>query len=204
MMLMPANHSSSLIHYLAGKHPGKLGWLVGPSARMKTTLRPWMPYALDNDAFSAWSKNKEWDEQAWRALLIWAKDSGLHPRWVLVPDVVADKEKTLERWGVFAPHAKSFGWPVAFAVQDGMTVHDVPEDADVIFIGGTYEWKWSVAALFAWTFPRVHIGRVNELDRLWQAQDLGVESVDGTGWFRDPSNPKKLPNMIKWLEGKRA
>lgn len=200
---MPSNHSSSLIHYLAGKYPAKLGWLVGPRGRLKCKLRHWMPYALDNDAFSAWTNKTPWSVVEWIALLEWAKASGLKPLWTLVPDVVADRDATLERWKQFAPIAASYGWPLAFAVQDGMTVHDVPKDADVVFVGGTNEFKWGTVQMWAWYFPRVHVGRVNSISRLWQCEDLGVESVDGTGWFRDPSDKTKLPAMIRWLERSR-
>ncbi len=121
MMVMPATHSSPPIHFLAGRFPGRIGWLVGPSARTKTKLRPWMPYALDNDAFGAWVNGAAWDVVAWRDLLAWAKASRHVPLWVLVPDVVGDKSGTLDKWGQYAPEAKNFGWPLAFAVQDGMT-----------------------------------------------------------------------------------
>lgn len=203
MRLMPANHSSSLIHYLAGKHPGKLGWLIGPRARLKTKLRSWMPYALDNDAFSAWTNKTEWSFENWIALLEWSKSSRIDPLWILVPDVVADRQATLDAWQKYSPHARKYGWPLAFAVQDGMSVHDVPEDAQVVFVGGTDEFKWSTVQMWAWYFPRVHVGRVNNAARLWQCEDLGVESADGTGWFRDPSDPTKLKSLIGWLEKKR-
>jgi hypothetical protein len=196
---MPANHSSSLLHYLAGQHPGRLGWLIGPSAVSKTKLRPWMPYALDNDAYSAWFRKREWNADAWRSMLSWAKQSGLRPRWTLVPDVVADKDATIENWHRYAPEAKSWGWPLAFAVQDGMEPTDVPTGADVIFVGGTAEWKWD--NLLKWTrnFKRVHVGRVNELQRLWECQAEGVESVDGTGWFRATLNGRQGRDLVTWL-----
>lgn len=200
---MPSTDSSPLLHYLAGKYPGRLGWLVGPRGRLKKKLRPWIPYALDNDAFSAWVNKTEWSFEEWKALLDWSKASGLKPLWALVPDVVADRHATLERWHQYAPIVKSYGWPLAFAVQDGMSVHDVPKNADVVFVGGTTEFKWSTVQMWAWYFPRVHVGRVNSIDRLWQCEDLGVESVDGTGWFRDPSDPTLIPAMIKWLNRER-
>lgn len=196
---MPANHSSPTIHYWAGKHPGRFGWLVGPTARTKTKLRPWMPYALDNDAFSAWTKKAPWDYDNWRSLLEWARDSGQAPLWVLVPDVVADADKTIESWWRYSKEARSFGWHLAFAVQDGMTPCDVPQDADVVFVGGTTDWKWKTAKTWAKKFQRVHIGRVNELHRLWECEALGIESVDGTGWFRDGQNGRRIIALEKWL-----
>ncbi len=77
-----------------------------------------------------------------------------------------------------------YGWPLAFAVQDGMTVEDVPGDADVIFVGGSTEWKWRTVAMWCAAFQRVHVGRVNTYRRLWECHDAGAESIDGTGWTR--------------------
>lgn len=202
MMVMLANHSSPRFHYLAGKHPNRLGWLVGPTARAKTKLRDWVPYALDNDAFSAWVKKTVWDEAAWRALLEWAKASGKRPRWILIPDEVANKRATLEKWKRYADEvAEKYGWPLAFAAQDGMTPDDVPENADVVFIGGTTEWKWRNLPVFARHFHRVHVGRVNELRRLLTCAEFKVESCDGTGWIRDPSDPRKMDRLADWLAG---
>lgn len=204
MIVMPANHSSPVIHYLAGKHPGKLGWLVGPTAASKTKLREWMPYALDNDAFSAWTKQKEWDVGAWRSLLQWAEESGLIPRWALVPDVVADKEGTLKKWDRHAWEVDSYGFDLAFAVQDGMTSEDVPEEAKVVFVGGSTEWKWATVERWTKDFPRVHVGRVNTIPRLDLCVRYKAESVDGTGWFRDGSDDGKIPALIRWLEKQRV
>jgi len=200
MIIMPANHSSPVIHYLAGRHPGKLGWLVGPSATSKTKLRSWVPYALDNDAFSAWTKGTSWSAPAWRQMLLWASDSGQEPRWCLVPDVVGNREETLQRWKQYSPEARAFGWPLAFAVQDGMTSRDVPQDAEVVFVGGTTDWKWATVPMWAAIFSRVHVGRVNSIEKLRVCDRLGVESVDGTGWFRDESRLDKVAALVAWLE----
>jgi hypothetical protein len=204
MMLMPANHSSPTVHYLAGKYPNRLAWLVGPSAMSKTKLRPWMPYALDNDAFSAWSQKKPWDVEAWRALLQWAQLSRHKPLWVLVPDVVADREATLQNWVRYAPEAAAYKWPLAFAVQDGMTPADVPADAAIVFVGGTTRWKWQTLPMWAESCARVHVGRVNELRRLWTCEEYGVESVDGTGWFRDTQDGRRIRYLKLWLEQEKA
>lgn len=203
MMLMPANASNSLVHYLAGKHPGKLGWLVGPSARTKTRLRPWMPYALDNDAFAAFSSGRDWSESEWLEMLKWARSSGIKPLWSLIPDVVANKQATLAKWDRYASTVDRFGFLKAFAVQDGMKLSDVPREAAVVFVGGTTEWKWRTLPMWANSFPRVHVGRVNELRRLWTCEDLGVESVDGSGWFRATQDGRKGRAIQAWVEGHR-
>ena len=119
MIVMPGNNSSAIVHYWAGRFPGRVGWLVGPSAMAKTKLRKWMPYACDNDAFAAWIGNTEWDAAAWERMLDFVKGQPTKPRWVLVPDVVADRAATLAKWHQFHRRAAKVGSPLAFAVQDG-------------------------------------------------------------------------------------
>lgn len=186
MIVMLGNHSSPPVHYWAGKYPNKIGWLVGPSGMTKTKVREWLPWALDNDAFSAWENGDEWNESLYWKFLDWAKTQKHQPMWAAVPDVVADLSGTLRNWNKFNERVAEYEWPLAFVVQDGMTPEHVPDQAEVVFIGGTYKWKWNNAPKFAQVFDRVHIGRVNTLQKLRRCDELGVESVDGTGWFRRP------------------
>jgi hypothetical protein len=121
---------------------------------------------------------------------------------VLVPDVVADREATLAKWEQYAPVATRYGWPLAIAVQDGMTPADIPANAEVIFIGGTTEWKWRSLPMWANTRKRVHVGRVNEVDRLYICERWGVESVDGTGWMQGTENGRQARALGAYLAGK--
>ncbi len=201
LMVMPSNNSSAIVHYWAGRYPGKIGWLVGPSAMSKTKLRPWMPFALDNDAFGAWTTGREWSEEAWLAMLRTIKQSGFTPRWVLVPDVVADREATLAKWKVYSKVAARFDWPLAIAVQDGMQADDLPGDAQVVFVGGTTSWKWRSLPMWAETGRRIHVGRVNEVEKLFVCERLGVESVDGTGWMQGTENGRQAKALAAYLSG---
>lgn len=182
MRILLSNNTGGPVHWLAGRFPGWVGHLFSPGGQ-RGPYR-YLPYALDNGAYGAFANKTEWDEPAWVRLLEWAKHSGQAPEWVLVPDVVGDKDGTLRNWDRYAPAAKRYGWPLAFAVQDGMTPLDVPADAQVVFVGGSTEWKWETMSLWAFFFPRVHVGRVNSGHRLAQCYLEGVESVDGTGWVR--------------------
>jgi len=204
MMIMPSNHSSALFHHLTGRFPNRLGWLIGPSGCSKTKLQKWVPYALDNDAFGAFVNGIEWSEAAWLKMLSWVEYKHPRPMWAIVPDVVADREKTLENWSRYAPVLEEARIRKAFAVQDGMGVDDVPIDADVVFVGGSTEWKWKTLATWTANFERVHVGRVNSVERLTVCERLGVESVDGTGWFRDPSDTSKMDALEAWLGGFRT
>ena len=200
---MLANNSSPIFHYWAGKHPEKVGWLVGPKAMGKTRLWNWVTYAMDNDAYTAWQNGEEWDEEAFYGAMDAARLAARKPSWVAVPDVVGDRSATIARWGEHYDRVRSYGWPVAFVVQDGMVPSDVPNEADVVFVGGSDQqnWKWRNAHIFCENFDRVHIGRVNGLRRLRYSEKIGAESVDGTGWFREGADGLKMDGLNGWLDG---
>ncbi len=196
MIVMPANWSKATVHYWAGRYPGLLGHLYSPGSQRGPY--PWLPYALDNGRFVAWSSKAEWDAPAYLQLLEWAGSSRPRPSWALVPDVVADREGTLREWDRWAPIVAAHGFPLAFAVQDGMTASDVPSEAAVVFVGGSTAWKLKTAHEWCDRFERVHIGRVNTYGRLLWAQRVGAWSVDGTGWGR--GDRYQLAGLQRWLE----
>lgn len=198
-MVMPGNHSGALVHYLAGRYPGRIGWLISPPIQ-STKLRDWMPFALDNGAFAAWQKKRPFPEEAWRELIEHVRLRQLTPLWVLVPDVVADRAGTIQSWHRWEPELRRLGWPLAFAVQDEMSASDVPASADVVFVGGSTKWKWRTVAYWAKHFGRVHVGRVNEVERVELCERLGVESVDGTGWFRATEEGRQARALRRWIE----
>jgi hypothetical protein len=78
-----------------------------------------------------------------------------------------------------------------------MTPDDVPDDADIVFVGGTTEWKWKNILMWTKNFKRVHVGRVNSYGLLWKAHEAGAESCDGTGWFREPSRTRELVSYLE-------
>ena len=154
---MPSNNRKIEVGWLAGRFPGRLGFLFPPNG---WSIPPkWMKFACDNGAFSTYKNNTEWDENAFLMLL--SKAKSYNPMWVAVPDVVADKDKTIEQWHRWVGRLSEF--TLAFVVQDGMVAQDVPKKAGVIFVGGTTSWKWRTAPKWCADFPRVHIGRVNNI-----------------------------------------
>ena len=86
--------------------------------------------------------------------------------------------------------------------QDGLEVLPVPwESFDVLFIGGSTEWKLGphARALIAEAKARgkwVHMGRVNSRRRFLYADLLGCDSVDGTYLVFGPD--VNLPRLINW------
>lgn len=181
-MVMPSNNTSALVRQLGRLFPGNMGLLIGPGGWREPTH--YLPYALDNGAYPAYTKGIEWTAVEWRNLLDRASTSRIKPLWCAVPDCVADAEATKKMWREWSPFVVEQGFKRAFVVQDGMTAVDVPPDADVVFVGGSTAWKWSTVATWASSFPRVHVGRVNTLKWLMRCDEVGVESIDGTGWFR--------------------
>lgn len=201
MMVLCSNHSSKAFIAYARDHPQSIGWIMGPST-WKVPRRD-IPYVLDNDAFIAWKTSTPWDAAAWRKMLYKVECADYHkPRWVLVPDVVANRNATIDRWHEYSSEASRLKVPLAFAVQDGMTSRDVPNGADVVFVGGTTHWKWRTARMWCESFPRVHIGRVRTM-KLELAEGMGAESVDGSGFMRETFNGRPAQLLRNFIEGHR-
>ena len=197
MRVMPANNSKWQVHFWQGKWGG-LGHLYSPGERKGPY--PHLPYALDNGAFPAWTSGRAWYEESWWQHAMWYLQQDQSPLWLLVPDVVADRDGTIARWNHYEPRLRSNGQlpcDLAFAVQDGMQPSDVPKGAGVVFVGGTTNWKWDTVEMWCAEFPRVHVGRVNGYADLVRCHQAGAESCDGTGWFR--GDRKQLAGLQQFL-----
>lgn len=198
MIVMPSNNSSGLVHFLAGKYPGKIGWLMSPGGFKEP--RSWLPYALDNGRYTM---SDAWNEESFFDLLDRCQLSRYKPNWVAVPDEVGNRQKTLWLWSQYERRIRQYNFRLAFVAQDGMTPNDVPESADVVFVGGTTKWKWRNVALFCATFPRVHVGRVNWVDKLEYCESVGAESCDGTGFFRGGPDSIQAHQLVDFIAGRR-
>jgi hypothetical protein len=193
MQVMISNNTGFEAGRLFGMFPDRIAHLHSCDSMREP--KPLVPWALDNGVFGAWSHGREWSEEPFYKALDGYSD--YKPLWAVVPDWVGDREKTLELWDKHWRAVSMFGVKLAFAVQDGMTVEDVPKNADVIFVGGTTSWKWRHLRQWTDNFNRVHVGRVNSRRLLEQAEDAGAESCDGTGWFRDPKRTYELEQYLK-------
>ena len=196
MRVLVSNHGSWRTHFLAGRFGG-LGFLYPPERLFGPY--PHLPYALDNGAYGAWKNDAPWDQGTFERALDWVSSQTMGPMWVVVPDVVGDADETMRSWEVWAPRIRERGFELALAVQDGMTPKAVLEhtDPEVIFVGGTRDWKQHSMAGWTRSFGRVHVGRVNGLRDLMACHRLGVESVDGTGFFR--GRRAQLEELITYL-----
>lgn len=179
---MPANVWDPSVRELDRLYPGRLGNLIGLDA-WRGPLSDY--YALDNGRFKA----REWTATAFWQHCDIAAARAIQPKWVAVPDVYCDANATLWGWEYWAHRLRNtYGWPLAFVWQNGITVDDVKNytDAEVQFIGGDdnlHAGKWTMVPLAEAHFPRVHIGRVSAVRAALRAWGkFHVESIDGTGW----------------------
>jgi len=208
MIVMPSNYSGWVLHSLA-RETGRMGHLFSPGGQRGPW--PWLPYALDNGAFGCWTEktntfdDAKWavTERAWQRLIVWSQCVSTKPLWAIVPDVPGSASRTLERWHEYA--AGLTHCPRALAVQDGMTpdiVKSLKTQPDVIAVGGSTEWKWSTVAQWSSAFPRVHLLRCNSPERLYELDAMGIESCDGTGWFR--GDRKQTAGLEEWARTRTA
>lgn len=189
MLVMPANQTNELVHLWAGIYGG-VGHLYTPAR--KERIRPWLPYALDNGRYAEVTHEPPipFDEGKFLAFVRDFAVRELRPIWIAVPDVPFDGKATIEWWNRWSPILSRFNIPLALCVQDGMTptiVDGLSIQPDVIFVGGSDEFKWGTVADWAGTGRRIHVGRVNSQHKLSYLASLGVESCDGSGWFRGKS-----------------
>ena len=168
---------------LAKKHPDKIGMLNTPNSFKK----PYGKWGFDNGCFT------NFNEKAYFGMLENFSEF-IEPMFVVVPDVVGCFSRTLALWNHYYHRIKSYGYPLAFVVQDGCRPTDVPALADWIFVGGLDPWKIENIHKFIGDKP-VHVGRVNSVGRAKYCESLGVKSVDGTRWWTN--NYKKLIGMFE-------
>lgn len=194
MIVMPSNNSGKDAWNLFKEYPGRMAHLQNAdSLREPKFGHRW---ALDNGVYGAFASGRIWDESPLYAWL--DKHSDKSPEWVVVPDSIGNKHETIKQWKNHAPRIAAYGVKLAMAVQDGMTPEDVPPDAEVVFVGGSTQWKWRNLRQWTAAFPRVHVGRVNTYRLLWMAHEAGAESCDGTGWFR--GDQSQLNGLRRYLD----
>lgn len=128
------------------------------------------------------------------------------------PDVLGDAAATLELSAPWtAPVRAWFGLPVALVAQDGLENLPVPWPSfDVLFIGGSTTWKLGASARQLTheakaRGKRVHMGRVNTLQRLTYAAAIGCDTADGTMLTFGPDvNLTRLLASLDHVHGRGA
>lgn len=176
---------------------GQLGCITTPAQGNRVPEGAY--WCADNGCFSdAYPGDAKW--WAWLQTRPWPLALCA---FAVAPDVVGNAAATLERSAPWLPLIRSLGYPAAFVAQDGLENLPVPWDEfDVLFIGGTTDWKLGTAArsLVGEAKARgksVHCGRVNSYRRLSYMHHIGVDSADGTVLAR--GGDTNLHRPLWWL-----
>lgn len=125
-------------------------------------------------------------------------------RFAVAPDVVGDAAATTARSAPWLPKIRELGVPAAYVAQDGLEDLVVPwDDFDVLFIGGSTEWKLGGHAAYIVAEAKrrgkwVHMGRVNSAKRYAYAAAIGCDSADGTKIAFGPD--VNLPIVLSWSQ----
>lgn len=116
------------------------------------------------------------------------------------PDVVSDAKMTITWYNHWRPYLN--GWPVAFVGQDGMEDLEFPDPAkwDVLFVGGSDDWKESAAAVSVIKRAQelgkhIHIGRVN-----WGKKYDLFRSLEGSENFTTDGTRTRFDGVEKTIE----
>jgi len=186
-------------------HP-HAGLLVQPDSYGSSAVARWKHWAADNGCYA---KGDDFDPKAWLSWLeALAPEHRSRCLFATAPDVVGDAVETLLRSLPYLAKVRAMGYPAAFVAQDGSEKDPdnlVPwDDVDVLFLGGTTEWKLDHYKGGRLAFEalrrgrRVHMGRVNSKKRLDIADLFGCATADGTFLAFGPT--KNLPALIRWWD----
>lgn len=175
---------------------GIIGWIDTPVQGNKRP--PGLIWCADNGCYGKGYVEAKW----WRFL-----ENNVHDLdtcvFATAPDRVGDARTTLEMSLPWLPKMRQLGYPAALVFQDGLNELPIPwDDFDVMFIGGTNDWKLGphIPPLVAEANERgkhVHMGRVNSYRRLKLAHDMGCHSADGTYLKFGPQ--ENLVKLLGWL-----
>ena len=133
---------------------------------------------------------------------MWMVDKyGLKADFIVVPDVVGDREATLEKAESWTPRLR--GLKLVIAVQDRMLERDIApylKKGVGIFIGGSTRWKVSKIPYWAGVARKwnvmCHCGRVNTERRIEMCRGNGIDSFDGSGPARWLKRSKELTDYL--------
>lgn len=175
-----------------------VGLLLQPGSYKPARAQLYPVNAVDNGAFTPPGQPDRFNEAKWLRYLDRCDRSAM---FAVAPDVPFDWQRSWARSEGYIDRIRDMGFPVALAMQNGVTVDEVPWDAaDVIFLGGDTEWKLSTEALYIANAARdrgvhVHMGRANSAKRFVRAVSMACDSADGT--FLKHGPPKLMADRLR-------
>lgn len=192
-----------------------LGLMIQPGNYYHNKLGLYPFWAADNGAFT--KSKKGFSAPLFRRMLgrEQLREYAASCLFVVAPDellvlpsgkVIGDASGTLAKFPAWAQEIRDAGFPVALVAQDGLELmlDAVPwQLVDVLFVGGSDEWKLSEGARVCVAEARArgkgtHMGRVNSHKRLAIAASMGCDTADGTFLLFGPE--VNLPEMLKWFD----
>lgn len=175
---------------------GQLGFIDTPAQR---NVRPaGVTWCADNGCFGKGYPG----DAAWMAWLAKHSHEASTCLFATAPDVVGDAAATLARSLPWLRPIRELGYQAALVAQDGLESLTVPWDEfDVLFVGGSTEWKLGPHARHLIREAKrrgkwVHMGRVNSAKRYAYARHIGCDSADGTYLTFGPVT--NLPKLLAW------
>ena len=186
--------STHNLHLWEKEFNWEFGQFRTPLTQYKSGTFEWV---LDNGCYTNWQP-----EKFHRMMIAAVNDPDC--LWIVVPDIVANSEETLERFHAYTTHTPDILKKAAFVAQDGCGLDDVPwNQIKCLFIGGSDSFKDGVTAYrLALEAKRrnkwVHIGRVNGTARLVKWFRI-ADSIDGSGISKYRHMREKIVNDLKSL-----
>ena len=176
----------------------RIGFIASPGCINNSVIEKIKYWCGDNGSFAG-----RFDEDRFFNFLKLMKKNISKCVFIVCPDTWCEAEETIEKWTLYSDRIRTLGYPIAFACQNGQENLPIPDNYDVLFIGGSDEWR--VAGCGAIECIRkakasgkwVHVGRVNSLKRVKHFMLEGVDSVDGTYVSFGPDKNYKSP--MKWM-----
>lgn len=200
-------------------HDKGIGLLIQPGNNYYERVDRYPYWGGDNGAFT--TKPGGFNPHKFRHMITQPELAARRDRclFVTAPDVLqvaangtvtGDAAATIDQLPEWSAEIRRYGFPVAMVAQDGLQdmLSAVPWAMfDVLFIGGSTEWKLSSHAQQCTNVAkargkRVHMGRVNSFKRLSLAVSWRIETVDGT--FLKYGPKVNLPRLIGWLDKIRS
>ena len=185
MRILIGGGSTQHIHTYLRDHPHlqeSAGWFTTPNTLYPVERYRFSDYlGVDNGAYT------NFDEKMYVSMIARLSTENYPVKWVTLPDVVADAQKTLT---LFEKWVNLIDLPKAFVGQDGIEDFELHWDTfQCLFIGGSTQWKLSQSARDLIKEARnqgkyVHMGRVNSQKRIRYAFQIGCDSVDGSAYSR--------------------
>lgn len=143
-------------------------------------------FMVDNGAFT-----NKYQFLQWLAGLRRLRLYRLQCLGVIIPDKPFYWSVTLEMFRELAPYARDLGFPVALAIQNGVSLAEVKSlDFDTVFVGGDEDFKrrecWPVIDYALGLGKWIHVGRVNGERNINKFYGY-ANSWDGTTFSHHPT-----------------